>query len=127
METLIEQHGEYGPIQIMETAVAYYQLDDEKVSFGHSKKHFKTFRIQYYRLRMKLNDLIISKSRFDDFYASRHFGQFIIYVSFLVSTNHRLVLLYSDFLDVGNETNIKSSIRRAFGRTERWTNTDSRA
>ena len=37
METLIEQHGEYGPIQIMETAVAYYQLDDEKVSFGHSK------------------------------------------------------------------------------------------
>ena len=40
METLIEQHGEYGPIQIMETAVAYYQLDDEKVSFGHSKKHF---------------------------------------------------------------------------------------
>jgi len=64
METLIEQHGEYGPIQIMETAVAYYQLDDEK----------------YYRLRMKLNDLIISKSRFDDFYASRHFGQFIIYM-----------------------------------------------
>merc|ERR1711990_1052255 len=55
-ETLIEQHGEYGPIQIMETAVAYY------------------------RLRMKLNDLIISKSRFDDFYASRHFGQFIIYM-----------------------------------------------
>ena len=44
------------------------------------KKHFKK-HFQYYRLRMKLNDLIISKSRFDDFYASRHFGQFIIYVS----------------------------------------------
>ena len=47
METLIEQHGEYGPIQIMETAVAYYQLDDEKVSFGHSKNisFQKTFSV----------------------------------------------------------------------------------
>ena len=45
METLIEQHGEYGPIQIMETAVAYYQLDDEKVSFGHSKNI--SFQISY--------------------------------------------------------------------------------
>ena len=31
METLIKEHGEFGPIQIMETAVAFYQLDDEKV------------------------------------------------------------------------------------------------
>lgn len=92
METLIEQHGEYGPIQIMETAVAYYQLDDEK----------------YYRLRMKLNNLILSKSRFDDFYGSRHFGQFIIYM-------------------LRNETNIKSSICRAFDKRERLANTDSRA
>ena len=38
METIIEEHGEYGPIQIMETAVAYYQLDDEKVSVCTSKK-----------------------------------------------------------------------------------------
>ena len=35
METIIEEHGEYGPIQIMETAVAYYQLDDEKVPYYH--------------------------------------------------------------------------------------------
>ena len=46
-----------------------------------TQKTFQKTFLQYYRLRMKLNDLIISKSRFDDFYASRHFGQFIIYVS----------------------------------------------
>ena len=44
MENIIEQHGEYGPIQVMETAVAYYQLDDEKVSFGPSKKRFRNFK-----------------------------------------------------------------------------------
>ena len=44
MENIIEQHGEYGPIQVMETAVAYYHLDDEKVSFGPSKKRFRNFK-----------------------------------------------------------------------------------
>ena len=82
---------------------------------------------------MKLNDLIISKSRFDDFYASRHFGQFIIYVSQLTffgfdqSPTGISDFFYILILDVRNETNIKSSIRRAFDRTERWANIDSRA
>ena len=42
METIIEQHGEYGPIQIMETAVAFYQLDDEKVPYDHFVLSFGT-------------------------------------------------------------------------------------
>ena len=44
METIIEQHGEYGPIQIMETAVAFYQLDDEKVPYDYFVLSFGTLK-----------------------------------------------------------------------------------
>ena len=52
-------------MQIMEAAVSYFDLNDSR----------------YIRLRDKLNSKLIEDGEFDHFYATRHGGQFIFYVS----------------------------------------------
>ena len=54
-----------GPLQMMDAAVNYYELDDER----------------YLRLRIRVNDRLIKDKRIDDLYASRHYGQLMLYVS----------------------------------------------
>ena len=60
-----KRHGFAGPLQVMDAAVNYYELDDER----------------YLRLRVRINERLIKDKRLDDLYASRHFGQLALYVS----------------------------------------------
>ena len=65
MDNLFELHDWPAPLQMMDAAVNYYELDDER----------------YLRLRIRVNDRLIKDKRIDDLYASRHYGQLMLYVS----------------------------------------------
>ena len=52
-------------MQVMEAAVSYYDLNDER----------------YCRLRHILNTKLTASGQLDHFYATRHGGQFIFHVS----------------------------------------------
>ena len=51
-------------MQIMEAAVSYYDLNDER----------------YCRMRKMLNSKLVEQKLFDHFYATRHGGQFLFHV-----------------------------------------------
>lgn len=65
MDNLFKLHGWPAPLQMMDAAVNYYELDDER----------------YLRLRMRINERLIQEERTEDLYASRHYGQLVLYVS----------------------------------------------
>ena len=80
MDNLFKLHGWPAPLQIMDAAVNYYELDDER----------------YLRLRMRVNDRLIKEQRTDDLYASRHYGQLVLYVSISYRKDQFFKLRFSD-------------------------------